>query len=278
MDTTNAANSGLHLSMAKITDLVLQYAPKVILAILTLVVGIWVINKFGHVVRKLMDKSGMDVSLSPFLVKLVTVGLKLVLLISVASMVGIQTTSLVAVLGAASLAVGLALQGSLANFAGGVMILVLKPYKVGEVVKLTDFVGKVKEIEIFTTVLQTKEGEMIFIPNGSISNSSIVNYTRIGRREVEVDITVRSRLDFGRLEEAILTEARKVPNVMQDPEPEITVEEINPIRTKIRLHAHALPEHFIDVQEQLLGASKIVLQRMEREGRQGGSGPLRKAG
>lgn len=163
----------------------LAYAPKLLLALVTLFLGLWFINKILAMVSARMHKS-VDETLHKFVYSLTSIGLKTLLLISVASMVGIETTSFIAVLGAAGLAVGLALQGSLSNFAGGVLILVFKPFKVGDVIEAAGYVGTVKEIQIFVTVLTTPDNRRVIIPNGVLSNNSLINITAEPTRRVDM--------------------------------------------------------------------------------------------
>ena len=153
--------------------LIMAYAPKVLLAIVTLIIGLWLINRFVRVLDNRLGKK--DPTLNKFLCGLISAILKILLLISVASMVGIATTSFVAIIGAAGLAVGLALQGSLANFAGGVLILIFKPFKVGDVIDAQGFLGSVREITILYTIVDTFDNRRIVIPNGQLSNASLTN-------------------------------------------------------------------------------------------------------
>ena len=141
--------------LQKSMEMILLYTPKVALAIITLVVGLWAIGKFTNFVKLAMEKSKVDETLIPFTASLLSWTLKVLLFVSVASMIGIATTSFIAVLGAAGLAIGLALQGSLANFAGGVLILLFKPYKVGDLIEAAGHTGVVKEVQIFNTILLT---------------------------------------------------------------------------------------------------------------------------
>ena len=137
----------------KAVELFMTYAPQFVLAIITLIIGLWIIGTVVNVTRKVLQKSKTDKTLIPFITNLISWILKILLFISVASMVGIATTSFIAVLGAAGLAIGLALQGSLANFAGGVLILIFKPYAVGDLVEAQGHLGVVKEVQIFNTIL-----------------------------------------------------------------------------------------------------------------------------
>lgn len=171
-------NQGLELAML--------YLPKLLLAILTLVVGFWIIGKIVKGTEKVLQARKVEATLERFLSSLISVGLKVMLIISVASMVGIETTSFVAVLGAAGLAIGLALQGSLSNFAGGVLILFFKPFKVGDVVDAQGYVGVIKEIQIFNTIVTTLDNERVIIPNGVLSNGPIKNLFAEPTRRVDM--------------------------------------------------------------------------------------------
>ena len=167
-------------------ELSMSYGPKLLLAILTLIIGLWIINAFAKGVDKGMERANVEITLRRFLKSLISILLKVILLISVASMVGIATTSFIAVLGAAGLAVGLALQGSLGNFAGGVLILLFKPFKAGDWIEAQGYVGGVEEIQIFNTVLKTGDNQRIIIPNGALSNGVIKNITAEATRRVDL--------------------------------------------------------------------------------------------
>ena len=165
-------------------SLIMTYAPKVVLAIITLVLGLWLINRcIGVLDKKLGAK---DQTLNKFLCGLISAILKVMLLISVASMIGIATTSFIAVIGAAGLAIGLALQGSLANFAGGVLILIFKPFKVGDTIEAQGYLGAVAEIQILYTVVNTFDNRRIVIPNGSLSNATLVNVSIYDKRRCDM--------------------------------------------------------------------------------------------
>jgi small conductance mechanosensitive channel len=167
-------------------EMAIPYAVSLILAILFLIIGLSVIKKVMKISRKQMQKRDMDPSLVPFLSSIIGALLKALLIITVASMLGIQMTSFVAILGAAGLAVGLALQGSLSNFAGGVLILILKPFKLGDFIEGGGVSGTVREIQIFYTYLTTAQGQEIMVPNGALSNNSIVNYNFNPTRRIDM--------------------------------------------------------------------------------------------
>jgi small conductance mechanosensitive channel len=170
----------------QLLEMAIKYGTSLILAILVLIIGLAIIKRITNVMRKTMTKREMDPSLVPFLTSIVNALLKVLLIISVATMLGIEMTSFVAVLGAAGLAVGLALQGSLSNFAGGVLILILKPFKVGDFIEGGGASGTVREIHIFYTYLTTPQGQEVMVPNGSLSNNNIINYNYNPTRRVDM--------------------------------------------------------------------------------------------
>lgn len=220
-----------------LTELAVQYAPKLALAIVTLIVGIIIINSFVKFFKKVMISREMDPSLVPFLGTLTNVLLKAMLLISVASMVGIQTTSFVAVLGAAGLAIGLALQGSLANFAGGVLILLFKPYKVGDVIEAQGVIALVSEVQIFNTILKTYDNKTIIIPNGKLSNDLIVNYSTEETRLVEWVFGIGYSDDIDKAKNIIRDIVFTDDRVLEKDNPFINVSELGDSAVNIKVRA-----------------------------------------
>lgn len=174
----NLASQGIEMTML--------YLPKLLLAVITLIIGFWVISKVVSGMSKLLEVRSVEVTLQRFLASLTSIGLKAMLIISVASMVGIETTSFVAVLAAAGLAIGLALQGALSNFAGGLLILLFKPFKIGDVVDAQGYVGVIKEIQIFNTIVTTLDNQRVIIPNGILSNGPIKNVFAEPTRRVDM--------------------------------------------------------------------------------------------
>ncbi|WP_250656668.1 mechanosensitive ion channel family protein [Alkalimarinus coralli] len=205
--------------------LCLTYAPKLLLALLTLVIGLWLINKVVKLTLGKMESS-VDPTLHKFIGSLVSVGLKGLLLISVASMVGIATTSFIAVLGAAGLAIGLALQGSLSNFAGGVLILIFKPFKVGDLIQGGGHLGVVKEIQIFNTILTTADNRRIIIPNGVLSNDSLINVNVEPTRRVDFVFGIGYDDDIKKTKEILQRIADNDSRVLKDPAPTIVLSEL----------------------------------------------------
>lgn len=194
-------------------------AVPVVMAILTLIIGLSLINVFNRLLTRQVEKSKMDESLKPFLLSVFSVVMKILLIIVVISILGIPTASFVAVLGAGSLAIGLAFQGALSNLAGGVLLLTMRPFKVGDYIEGSGYSGTVKAIQILYTELITPDNKMIYIPNGTLSNSGIVNYSVHDTRRVDFTFGVGYETDT----QHVLNVLERIINshelVMSDPEP-----------------------------------------------------------
>lgn len=245
----------------KAYELGLEYAPKLALAILTLLIGLWVIGGITKIVKVSMERSKVDPTLIPFMGSFVSWILKALLFISVASMVGIATTSFVAVLGAAGLAVGLALQGSLANFAGGVLVMIFKPYKVGDLIESQGHLGVVKEVQIFNTILIAPQSKQVIIPNGATSNGSIVNYTVEGKIRVDLTAGVSYDADIDKTKEVLMEVLVSNDKVMKDPAPFVGVLEMADSSVNFAVRPHCLPEHYWDVFFSVNEAMKKALDK-----------------
>ncbi len=206
-------------------DVGMEYGPPLLLAILTLIIGLWVINRIVALMARGMEARKVEATLSGFLRTLASIGLKVLLLLSVAGMVGIETTSFVAVLAAAGFAVGLALQGSLGNFAGGVLILLFRPFKVGEVIEAQGVLGTVREIQIFNTILKTFDNRTIIVPNGSLSNGIITNMSREDNRRVEWTFGVSYDDDIRKVKDTLEELLTQDERILGDPAPTVVLSE-----------------------------------------------------
>ncbi len=231
----------------RLIALAIEYAPKLLLALFTLFVGLWVIRAITGMVKKALGHRRLDPTLAPFLAGVIAWVLKIVLLISVASMIGIQTTSFVAILGAAGLAVGLALQGSLANFAGGMLILIFRPYKAGDLIESQGHIGVVREIQIFTTTLVSSDNRRIIIPNGSLSNGIIKNHSAEGIMRVDLTVSVSYAADLAKAKTALLDLVKRNPHVLTDPSPVVAVSELADGAVHLVIRPSTTPEHYWDV-------------------------------
>ena len=245
----------------KAYELGLEYTPKLALAILTLLIGLWIISGIGKLLVVSMQRSKVDPTLIPFMESLVSWMLKLLLFISVASMIGIATTSFIAVLGAAGLAIGLALQGSLANFAGGVLIMIFKPYKVGDLIESQGHLGEVKEVQIFNTILLSPQSKQIIIPNGAVSNGSIVNFTTEGKIRVDLSVGVSYDADIDKTKTVLMDVLLANDKVMQQPAPFVGLSEMADSSVNFAVRPHCLPEHYWDVYFEINEAMKKALDK-----------------
>ncbi len=210
----------------KITDKIIQFAPDVVSALLVLIIGLWLITRIAALANRAFEKRDLDISLRTFLKSLISIGLKIILIVTVAGMLGIGTASFVTILGAAGLAVGLALQGSLSNFAGGVLILIFKPYKVGDTIEAQGQTGEVREIQIFNTILLTADHKTVILPNGALSNGTIVNNSRHGNVRMDIPVTVSVDNDITKVKTIIHEVLDKNENILKRPEPMITTGKI----------------------------------------------------
>ncbi|MCB0281917.1 MAG: mechanosensitive ion channel [Calditrichae bacterium] len=206
-----------------LVQMVILYLPKIAAAIVIFFVGLWVIKMIVKGFNKASAHSKMDVSLQKFLRSLFSISLKALLIISVISMLGVETTSFVAVIGAAGLAVGFALQGSLSNFAGGVLILIFKPFKVGDFIDGAGHAGTVHSIEVLNTTLKTPDNKTIIIPNGQLSGSSVTNFSTEARRRVDFTFGIGYSDDMKKAKNIIKGIVEKDDRTLHDPAPFIAI-------------------------------------------------------
>jgi small conductance mechanosensitive channel len=237
----------------QLTQMAIAYGPKVIGALAVWIIGGWIVKALTRGFENVMTKSSIDASLKPFLKGLVNVLLKIMLVISVLSMLGIEMTSFVAILGAAGLAVGLALSGTLQNFAGGVMILIFKPYKVGDFVEAQGYKGTVNAIAIFNTTLKSPDNKTIIIPNGGLSTSSITNYSTEERRRVDWTIGMGYGDSVDKAKEVIQKLCDDDSRILKDPKVFIAVSELGDSSVNFTVRAWVMaPDYwgvFFDMNE-----------------------------
>ncbi|MHA7942140.1 mechanosensitive ion channel family protein [Formosa sp. 3Alg 14/1] len=215
-----------NIDAEKWLDLGLEYGLKIIGAILIWIVGSWIIKKLVNTSRKLMAKGDYDQGLQSFLLSLISWGLKILLIVTILPTIGIPITTFAAIIGAAGLAIGLALQGSLANFAGGVLILLFKPFKVGDYITGSGESGTVKEIKIFTTELATPQNRKVIVPNGPLSNSNITNYSANELIRLDMVVGVSYDDDIKKTKEVLMNVLTSNPKVLKDPAPMVAVTEL----------------------------------------------------
>lgn len=214
------------LNTERLTELAISLGAQIALALVALLIGLWLAGWIARRVDSRMEKLNVEITLRRFLRSLIGLGLKVMVVISVASMLGVATTSFIAVLGAAGLAVGLALQGSLSNFAGGVLLILFKPYKVGDYVEMQGVGGSVVSIQLLNTVLRTPDNKVVFVPNGPVANGNITNYSAQDTRRVDMvfGISYGGDIDLAKttLRELLQADSRVLP----EPSPLVVVGEL----------------------------------------------------
>lgn len=228
--------------------------PNLVLAIIIFFVGLWVIRFINKLVRRFFAKKDYDETLESFLQSFISITLKFLLFVLVVTQLGVKTSSLVALVGAAGLAVGLALQGSLANFAGGVLILIFKPFKVGDWISAQGVDGTVKEISIFNTKLSTFGNQIAIIPNGQLSNGNIVNYNMEDTRRDKIDVGIGYGSNIKDAKEILLKICADNPDINTEPAPEVYVGELADSSVNLTLRFWAnndvfWPAHFYVIEQ-----------------------------
>lgn len=240
-------------------DLIVEFAPKLIAAILIWIIGNWIIKMVMKGIKKAMTTANYDESLKKFLLNLINWVFKIVLILVVLGTVGVETTSFAAVLAAAGLAIGMALQGSLGNFAGGVLIMIFKPFKIGDLIEAQGEIGVVKEIEIFTTKLTGLSNKEIIVPNGALSNGNIVNYTTEGTRRVDLVFGVSYDSDIKQSKEVLMKVLTSNPKILEDPAPSVTVLELADSSVNFAVRPWCKTEHYWDVYFEVTENAKEAL-------------------
>lgn len=235
----------MNFDLDKFSELLTIYAPKAAGAIITFIIGFWLANRIAGIAAKAMERRGLDATVRPFLKSMVSVGLKVLVLLSVAQMFGIETTSFVAIFGALAFAVGMALQGSLGHFASGILILIFKPYRVGDLVELAgDKVGTVKEIQIFNTVLETLDNKNIIIPNGVVTSNVITNISGQDIIGVELTFGIGYEDDIDKAREIILKVGDECPWILDDPDQTVVVGSLGDSSVNLNTRPFCKSEHY----------------------------------
>ncbi len=209
-----------------IKDYAIEYGLKLVGAIIVLIIGFWIVKRIAKIVNKIFTKKKFDESLKGFLTSLIVITLKVLIVITALSVLGVEMTSFIALLGAAGLAVGMALSGTLQNFAGGVMILLFKPYKVGDFIEAQGKMGAVKEIQIFNTIVTTPDNKTVIIPNGGLSTGTITNFSTQETRRVDLVFGVGYSTDINAAIRLINEVIKADERILKDPEPFVRLSEM----------------------------------------------------
>jgi small conductance mechanosensitive channel len=245
MDLNAEVDNLVRASQAWI-PMIMEYGSRVLLAIITLAIGWWLINKVTQKLGGLLALRNADLALQGFISSLANIILKVLLIVSVASMIGVETTSFVAAIGAAGLAIGLALQGSLANFAGGVLILLFRPFRIGDWIEAQGTSGTVDSIQIFHTVLRTGDNKTVIVPNGILSNGIITNTNRQPTRKVVFDVGVDYEADLQKAREVLLDLA-KDERVLAEPAPQAVISTLGDSSITVSLRVWVKTADYWDV-------------------------------
>lgn len=229
----------------KLSELITAYAPKVVGALLTLIIGFWIVGRVIRAVEKSMENRKMDETIRPFLTSLISVGLKVMILLAAASMFGIEITSFVAIFGAMAFAVGLALQGSLGHFASGVLLLTFRPYKVGDLITIGGGqTGTVVGIQIFNTVLATLDNKRIIVPNGVVTSNVITNISGQGTIGVELTFGISYGDSIDKAREIILRVGKECPWILDEPQQGVVVGELGDSSVNLNTRPFCKSEHY----------------------------------
>lgn len=216
----------MEIDPAALTEFAITYGLKLLSAVATLIIGLYIVRLIINILGKMMDRSNTDPSLRSFLTSLASILLKVMVYITALGMLGVEMTSFVAIIGAAGLAVGLALSGTLQNFAGGVMILLFKPYKVGDVIEAQGYIGSVKEIQIFVTILTTPDNKTVLIPNGPLATGSLINFSTQPTRRVDWTFGIGYGDDIDKAYEVINKLIAADEKILKNPEPFMALSEL----------------------------------------------------
>lgn len=244
----------MNLNPEQITDYaghllkeLINYSPKLIYAFIILFVGLYAIRLINRFIRRVMVRRNLEPTFTKFLADVLLWILRILLFVTFISKLGIPTTPFVAILGAMGLAVGLSLQGSLSNFSGGMLIILFKPFKVGNYIEAQGVSGTVCEIQIFVTKLTTSNNQTIFIPNGSLSNGTIINYSLQNTRRADLNFAISYDTDIKKAKQIITSVLNNNPKILKTPAAEISVKSLTDTGIQLAVRPWAKNEDFWDV-------------------------------
>lgn len=238
----------------------LDFAKTLLIAVIVFAIGRKIVKFALKITKKTMERKDVEISVQKFVMSLATFAYNIFLIIIIASVLGIGASSIVAIIGSAGLAVGLALQGSLSNLAGGVLILLLKPFKVGDYIISAGAEGTVQRIDIFYTRIATTDNKVVVIPNGTISNSNVTNTTKQDERMLVLDFTVGLNTDIAEVREKIMKLFEADDRILHDMNKCVVVDKLTPVNIKMQAKAWTKSEDYWDVKYLLLEQISIVLQ------------------
>ena len=243
--------------------IVMEYGPNLLFAILTLVIGLWIVKLISSGVRRGLDRGDTDATLKGFIVSMISILLKIMVYITALGMLGIEMTSFIAILGAAGLAIGLALSGTLQNFAGGVMILLFRPFKAGDFIDAQGHMGSVKEIQIFVTIMTTPDNKTIIIPNGPLATDSLTNFSTEPRRRVDWTFGIGYGDDIDKAYDVLKKLLAEDVRILKDPETFLALSELGDSSVNIAVRAWVEAADYWDV---FFSMNEKVYKTFDKEG------------
>ncbi|MCK5494564.1 MAG: mechanosensitive ion channel [Candidatus Omnitrophica bacterium] len=245
----------------KIVEYIIQYGVSLVAAIIIFIVGKVVVRFISSIVEKLMVKAKVEKTLASFIKNIVYFGLMVFIVIAALNKLGVQTTSLIAIIGAAGLAIGLALQGSLANFAAGIILIIFKPFKVGDFIEAGGTIGTVEEIQIFNTILNYIDNRKIIIPNSKITGDNISNFSAIKKRRVDLVFGISYNDNIKTAKEALEKVISSDSRVLKDPKPVIAVSELGDSSVNLVCRPWVIPQDYWAVYFDTLENGKLELEK-----------------
>ncbi len=234
-----------NLSVDNLADMAITYGLKAIGAILIIIVGFWLAGKLSKLIGKSFEKTDMTISMRKFIQSLISIAFKILVILVAMSTVGFEVTAFVALLGGLAVGVGLALQGSLANLAGGILILLFKPFKVGDYIESIDKAGTVEEISVLQTILLTPDMRTVILPNGSVFNNPIINFSRFGVRRVEVKVRIGHDDDFDKAKEVLMQVFKNEPLMLNDRDYIVEIQEFGDSSINLAMYGYTKTENYL---------------------------------
>ncbi len=247
----------------KVKNMAIEYAPKLAGAIIVYIIGSWLIKKAGRIITKLMNARHYEPSLQSFLTSVFMVMMNIILMLTVVGMLGVNTTSFAALLAGAGIAIGAALNGTLGNLAGGVMMLVFKPFKVTDMIEAQGIVGVVKEMGIFSTTILSAENKTIFLPNGPLSTGVITNYTTAGYLRTDLSMAIALDMDIDKARKVAIDAMLTHPKVLKTPSPEVSVLKVGDGMVTLAIRPYTTQPDYWDV---YFGVQELVKNAWDKNG------------
>lgn len=249
----------MSLFMERLPEILLSFGAKLIVALIIFFIGKWIAKAISNVVKRLMGKGKMDSNVAQFLGNLIYGVMLAFVIIAAIARLGVQTTSLVAIFGAATLAVGMALQGTLGNFASGVMLLIFRPFKVGDSVIAGGINGKVHDIGIFATTIIPSDGRKVIVPNGKLSNDTITNFSVMPIRRIELSVNVPGNTDINAVRDLLRAVIDSESDLLKDPAPAIVMTDANAAAIIFGIYANVKNEDYGRIRASMVEKVKLAL-------------------